>query len=164
MNRVTAPLVPLPELVDQSLTGARAILRSNQLKLGKTPYRPSPYANLVLEMRYEGEKIEAGAKVPKGAIIDLIIGNGTGSDRRETPKLVGQTFEVAEFILLGKDLSIGIVELVQGDTTDQESIVVKQYPQEGRFVKAGQPIDLWIIPASDTLNFDISVIDEENQE
>ncbi len=163
INRVTPPTVPVPELVELSLTGADAVLRSNQLKRGAIEYRASPFANLVLEMKYEGKTIEAGTPVSKGSSIGLVIGNGYGNDNRELPNLVGQTFEVAEFILLGKDLTIGVVE-VEGDTTDQESIVVKQEPMEGRVVKIGQPVDLWIIPASDTLKLNDDVITDDNQE
>lgn len=162
VNRVTPPSVPVPELVELSLTGAEAILKSNQLKKGKISYRASPFNNLVLEMKFNDETIEAGTSVSKGSAIDLVIGNGFGNDNREITNLVGQTFEVAEFILLGKDLVVGVVE-VEGDTTGQESIVIKQEPTEGRVVKIGQPVDLWIIPASDTLKLDNDVINDDNQ-
>lgn len=163
INRSTPPSVPVPELVELSLTGAEAILKSNQLKKGPISYGVSPFANLVLEMQYNGEKIEAGTLVSKGSSIGLVLGNGVGNDNRELPDLVGQTFEVAEFILLGKDLTIGVVE-VEGDTTGQESIVIQQEPGSGRVVKMGQPVDLWIIPASDTLNLNEDVINDDNQE
>ncbi|MEL7003664.1 MAG: PASTA domain-containing protein, partial [Bacteroidota bacterium] len=52
VNRVTPPSVPVPELVELSLTGAEAILKSNQLKKGKISYRASPFNNLVLEMKF----------------------------------------------------------------------------------------------------------------
>jgi len=151
VNRVAPPSVPVPDLVNQSsLRNAEAVLRSNELKRGKIDYKPSPFLNLVMEMYFQGEPIKAGERVPKGSIIDLVVGNGYSRANIPTPDLIGQDYDDASFIILGSSLKIGQVT-VDGDTTNEETIVIRQQPASGQEIKIGDPVDLWIMPASDTV-------------
>ncbi len=151
VNRVAPPSVPIPDLVNQSsLRNAEAVLKSNELKRGQIDYKPSPFLNLVLEMHFEGKPIQAGQRVPKGSTIDLVVGNGYSRSNIPTPDLIGQDFGDASFIILGSSLKIGQVT-VDGDTTGQSSIVIRQQPESGREIKIGDPVDLWIMPSSDTV-------------
>jgi beta-lactam-binding protein with PASTA domain len=151
VNRVAPPSVPVPDLVNQSsLSNAEAVLRSNELKRGKIDYKPSPFLNLVMEMYYKGQPIKAGQRIPKGSVIDLVVGNGYARSNIPTPDLIGHGYDDATFIILGSSLTIGQVT-VEGDTTGQTSVVIKQQPPAGNEIKIGDPVDLWIVPASDTL-------------
>lgn len=151
VNRVSPPSVPVPDLVNQSsLRNAEAVLRSNELKRGKIDYKPSPFMNLVMEMHYQGSPIAAGERVPKGSIIDLVVGNGYARSNIPTPDLIGHGFDDASFIILGSSLTIGEVT-VEGDTTGEASVVIRQQPPSGQEIKIGDPVDLWVAPASDTL-------------
>jgi beta-lactam-binding protein with PASTA domain len=51
-------------------------LKAVGLDVGKITFRDNIGKNMVLEMRFEGAKIEAGATVPKTSKIDLVLGNG----------------------------------------------------------------------------------------
>ncbi|GAA0894829.1 hypothetical protein GCM10009122_45110 [Fulvivirga kasyanovii] len=152
VNRIDPPTVPVPELVDRSLRNAEAVLKSNELKRGKITYRPSQFLNLVLEMKYEEEIIDAGQRIPKGSTIDLVVGDGYAQSNFAAPRLTGNEIDDARFIILGSNLEIGLVTL-QGDTTGHKSIVTKQEPEAGTQVRIGDAIDLWIAPVTD---------DEEN--
>lgn len=148
VNRVKPPTVPVPELVDRSLRNAEAVLASNELKRGEITYRPSQFLNLVLDMSCNGKPIKVGDRIDKGSTIDLIVGNGYAQSDFPAPKLNGNTFEDAKFIILGSSLEVGLVT-VEGDTTGQKSIVIKQEPEEGTQVSIGDAINIWIAPESD---------------
>jgi hypothetical protein len=47
-------------------------------QIGDVSTRPH-ISDHVLEMRYKGEKLMPGSEIPKTAVIDLIVGDGTKS-------------------------------------------------------------------------------------
>jgi beta-lactam-binding protein with PASTA domain len=114
---------------------------------------------MVIEMRYQGKKIEAGERLPKGSVIDLVVGDGRGPSDLVLGNLVGDTFDHALFKLGGWNLHLGRVEIPEDvDTTGVLPYVWKQYPPSGDSVRVGDPIDLWIAPK----NYEPPVVDDEN--
>jgi beta-lactam-binding protein with PASTA domain len=147
VNQINPPTVPLPDLVDRSRINAEVVLKSNELKRGKVILEASQFLNLVIEMRYKGQVIKAGTRVPKGTPIDLVVGDGNGPADFRIGELIGDSYERALFKLAGWNLHLGNVEIPKGeDTTGIEPIVFKQYPLPGDSVRVGDPVDLWIAP------------------
>src|SRR6267154_2517831 len=147
LNRVAPPTLPMPDLTDGSLVNAKAVLKSNELKLGRIYYEASPFKNLVREFRYRGKPIAAGTRLPKGAVIDLVIGDGFGPADFTIGNVVGDVYETALRKLSGWNLHLGNVEIMQGaDTTNAVPYVFKQYPLSGDSVRVGDPVDLWLAP------------------
>lgn len=147
VNRVTPPTVPMPELVDRSRINAEVVLKSNELRRGHIILEPSPFLNLVKEMRYQGKPIEAGTRVPKGAVIDLVVGDGNGKSDFRIGRLIGDSYETALFKIQGWNLHLGNVEIPAGvDTTGTSPVVYKQYPEVNEQVRVGDPVDLWLAP------------------
>jgi beta-lactam-binding protein with PASTA domain len=147
LNRVTPPTLPLPDLVDRSLVNADVVLKSIELKRGRILYVPSPFRNLVKEMRHEGKEIKAGTRITKGAVIDLVVGDGNGPADFTIGNLIGDSYETAKFKLMGWNLHLGNVQIPIGvDTTGVEPFVYKQSPAKGDSVRVGDPVDLWIGP------------------
>ncbi len=163
VNRVTPPTVPMPELVDRSLRNAEAVLKSNELKRGKIDYVPSEFFDLILEMKQGDRVLKAGDFVSKGSIIDLTVGSGNNSGSLKAPKLVGLELDEALFYIRGSRLEPGIIT-VEGDTTEQKSVVIRQEPQEGSTVRFGDLVDLWIVPESDSLSQFLIEMNEEESE
>lgn len=143
INRVSPPTIPLPNLVDRSVSNAEAVLKSNELKRGHIELIPGPFLNVVQGMKYDGQSVKEGTKIPKGSTIDLVVMDGGQGKGLEAPRVVGQTLEVAKFLIRGFNLNIGTIRLVQ-DTTGIEPIVIKQKPDASEAVKIGDIIDLWI--------------------
>ena len=167
VNRITPPTVPLPELVDRSRINAEVVLRSNELRRGHIILKSSPFLNLVKEMRYLGKPVEAGTRVPKGAVIDLVVGDGNGRTDFRIGNLVGDSYERALFKLQGWNLHLGNIEIpVEVDTTGASPVVFKQYPPSNELVRVGDPVDLWIAPRGYEEPNDIEEEqeDEEDQE
>ena len=147
INRTTPPNLPVPDLVDRSLINAEVVLKSNELRLGNIYYQASPFHNLVTEMRYKGHVVLPGTRIYKGAIIDLVVGDGKGPADFVVGNLVGDAFKTALLKLSGWNLHLGTVEIPAGqDTTGIIPIVYKQLPLPGDSVRIGEPIHLWIAP------------------
>lgn len=147
VNRITPPSVPIPDLINGSRINAEVVLKSNELRRGRIILDPSPFLNLVTGMRYQGKPVEAGVRVPKGAEIDLIVGDGNGAADFRIGDLIDDSYERALFKLEGWNLRLGDVQIPEGvDTTGIEPFVYKQYPEPGDSVRVGDPIDLWIGP------------------
>jgi beta-lactam-binding protein with PASTA domain len=142
LNRVNPPTVPIPNLVDRSVTNAEAVLRSNELKRGKIELTSGPFLNVVQAMKYQGRELKEGDRVPKGSAIDLVVMDG-GPNSSKAPSLVGYTLDEAKVYILGLNLNLGRVTVI-GDTTNAEPIVLKQKPPADETIRVGDIVDLWI--------------------
>jgi beta-lactam-binding protein with PASTA domain len=140
INRINPPTVPVPNLVDGSVVNARAVLQSNELKLGRIVEVAGPF-NVVKEMKYKGAHIEPNVRVPKGSVVDLVVESGHGGDDK-VPVMVGQEYEDAKFYILGLNLNVD-VELVE-DTVGYTPVVLKQKPEAGQKFKVGDIVTIWI--------------------
>ncbi len=159
LNRTSPPTLPMPDLTDGSLVNAKAVLKSNELKLGKVFFEPSPFKNLVREFRYRGKPIAPGERLPKGSVIDLIVGDGFGPADFAMGRVMGDTYETALRKLSGWNLHLGNVEIMEGaDTTGTVPFVFKQFPLSGDSVRVGDPVDLWLAPKG------YKVQEKENEE
>ena len=147
INRVNPPTVPLPAVVDLSLINAIATLKSNELKPGKIFYRASPFPDLVLEMWLNGAKVEPETRVPKGTVVDLVVGDGAGPMDMVAKSVIGYTLDEARAILSASDLHLGNITIPNDvDTIGVVVFVLKQMPQPGDSVRVGDPINLWLGP------------------
>lgn len=150
LNKTTAPLTAMPDLVNYSFRSAEMTLESQRLKVGDTIYKPDFAKNSVLEQLYNGKSIKAGEMIPEGSKITLVIADGIGNVANPVPNLVGLTYQQALDLLSASSLNVGIV-LTSGVLSDTLSaFVFKQSPpkmdQMGQpnTIHAGESIDLWI--------------------
>ena len=68
--------VSVPNIIQITKRNAASILQSVGLSMGKITYRNNIGKDMVLELRYKGEKIAPGTVQPKTTPIDLVLGNG----------------------------------------------------------------------------------------
>ncbi len=118
-----APNVALPDLEPYTYREAIATLANYGLKVGDTTYKPDIARDRVLQVKYAGQEIKAGTKLPKGSRVDLVLGNGEGASEVAIPDLVNQDLDAAKFAIKGAGLTLGIVTR-QGDITDSTNLVV----------------------------------------
>lgn len=172
LNAQSPPLVRMPRLIDGSVKNAQLVLRTYDLLLGDITYVPDIAANAVLQQYYKGQPIGEGEYVPKGAKVDLEVGDGLGNQIFESPYLIGQVLEDAQFAIIGSGLKVGDVYYQidgkaqiemkdnQGNIkVEQKEIaagsVFKQRPEAGTKVKLGQAIDLWVVERDTVSALDI---------
>jgi beta-lactam-binding protein with PASTA domain len=72
----------VPEVVGKTRRQAEPTLMAMGFVIGKVSYRPYIAKDEVLELRYQGTKLEPGTELQKTAVIDLILGDGSGSLNR----------------------------------------------------------------------------------
>lgn len=150
INRRSPPTLPVPNLLESgsgSLANAEAVLRSNELKRGRIIYQHSPFRDLIIEMRMKGRTIEPGTRIPKGSVIDLVVGDGGGPKDFLMGNFVGLPYQNVLLRLGNLSLHLGSVQIPEDvDTTGIVSYVIKQFPAAGDSVSIGDPVDLWIGP------------------
>jgi eukaryotic-like serine/threonine-protein kinase len=139
--------VRMPDLVDLTFRQAMSSLETHGLKVGKLEYVPDIAKNAVLQQLHQGEVIETGTFIVKGSFIDLILGQGLGTERIPVPFLLGLSMPEAHRIILENSLNIGanIFETETEDPADTTARIYRQNPvwRENAFLRMGQPVDLW---------------------
>jgi beta-lactam-binding protein with PASTA domain len=118
-----APVISLPDIMDAPYISAVATISNYGLKVGDTTYRSDIARDHVLEVRYAGQAIQPGSKLPKGSKIDLVLGDGAGASEVDIPDLVNQDLDAAKFALKGSGLTLGTITY-QGTITDTTNVVV----------------------------------------
>jgi len=143
LNARNPPMLKMPNLVNTQLKNAQEILSNMGLERGDIIYVPDIGINVVLEQKYRGVNVAEGFEIPKGARIDLIVGDGLGNQILSVPDLKGMDETDAEFLILGSGLRIGEKYLVDTDSVGPGQ-VLRQSPPPAKQVKTGELIDLWI--------------------
>lgn len=118
-----APTVSLPDILDAPYISAVATISNYGLKVGDTTYKSDIARNRVLEVRFAGQPIKAGTKIPKGSKLDLVLGDGAGASEVEIPDLINQDLDAAKFVIKNSGLALGTVTY-EGTITDSTNLVV----------------------------------------
>jgi beta-lactam-binding protein with PASTA domain len=146
INSGIAPRVKMPDLTDVSLRQAEAILETFGLKSGGLTYRHDLAKNAVLETRYRGRPIKPGTSVNKGSVIDLVVGDGIGSERTSVPDLTGLTWQEAMTALNNANLAAGAVIFDENIKDSMSAVVYKQFPlpSDSFQLKQGESVDIYL--------------------
>jgi beta-lactam-binding protein with PASTA domain len=160
IRSVQPPLVEMPNLIGYSFRNAEVVLKTMDLKVGDTLFRPDFARNAVLEQRMNGQLIAAGTKIKKGSSITLVLGDGVGDQPIPVPGLVGMNYLDAKALLDSNGLSFGAIVLESGVQDTATAWVYKQSPERlsednvVQTIRPGQLIDIWlqaVRPRVDTL-------------
>jgi beta-lactam-binding protein with PASTA domain len=149
VNRVVAPTIEMPQLVNLTFRNAEVTLRQYGLKLGDTIYKVDFAKNAVLDQMYQGESIKPGMKIQMGSTIVLVLGTGVTAYEYSVPDLFGLTLEEAKTLLQSYGLSY--YTMPDADVIDSASaFVYKQDPpkitEDGRVnrIRGGQTVSIWL--------------------
>ena len=66
----------VPNLIQITKRNAESIIKSSGFEIGDYTYRDNIGKDMVLEIRFKGNKIEPGILLPRTSKIDLVLGNG----------------------------------------------------------------------------------------
>lgn len=141
--------IPMPQLTDISYRQARNLIESSGLVAGRISYRASEFPDLVLEQKIGGRSIRIGEMVPKGSVVDLVLGGDGQSETSEVPTLFGRSLTDAQQAITDAYLSIGTVSYDESFTSEdqkEKGLIWKQSPDpsETLEVSKGTTIDLWL--------------------
>jgi len=145
LNSNSSVGVLMPNLINNSLRFAETVLNSSGLKLGTVIYKPDIAAGAVLDQLYKNQSIQPNIKIPKGASIDLIVGDGMGSTDVDIPDLTNLTLNEARGVLESNLLQVGSI-VYEGKIDSLNAVIKRQSPsyQEGVKIKSGQVVDLFL--------------------
>lgn len=118
-----APNVALPDILDAPYISAEATLSNYGIKIGDTTYKSDIARDHVLEIKFAGQPIQPGTKIPKGSKVDLVLGDGSGASEVEIPDLVNQDLDAARFVLKQSGVVLGTITY-QGTITDSTNLVI----------------------------------------
>jgi beta-lactam-binding protein with PASTA domain len=109
INRATAPLIDMPNLVGLSFRNAELELKAKGLKLGDTTYVPDIAKNAVKDQLLNGASLRPGTKIPMGSMISLVLGAGIGSEEIPVPDLFGMPYIEAVTLMEANGINLGVV-------------------------------------------------------
>lgn len=145
ITRSAPPRVRIPDLKDNSLRQAEAIMRSYGLKVGQLIYKPDLAKNAVLDMQIKGRSVSKGEEVPKGTKIDLVLGDGFGNTKVIVPQLFNLTLDEAMFVINASSLNVGSLIF---DQTVKDSTMARVYRQSPRAgagsISQGESVDIFL--------------------
>jgi len=146
---VNQEMIPMPQLTDISYRQATNVIESSGLVAGNIKFEPSEFPNLVLEQKINGQNIEVGQRVPKGSVVDLVLGSDNTGATSEVPALFGRSMTEARMVLGEAFLNVGKITYDDSIPTDDEklkSLIWKQNPDPAEIfeVPHGTAIDLWL--------------------
>lgn len=163
INREEPPKISMPDLTIGSLKNAEAVLESFELKRGQIIYEPDLALNRVLEQHYQGKPVEPGTKLPKGSVIDLVVGDGLGKSNFIIDNFVGMPLDEAKTGIAGQNLRVGTI-INENEASEENGIVMRQFPEAGEKVRIGQTVDLWITPRdSVSINEERQIFNESQE-
>ena len=151
VNRYIPPMIVMPSLEGKSLNFGLNILERSHLILGDTVYRADFMKGSIIEQRYKGNRIVAGAKVQWGSRIDLVISGGLNENNMVVPDLIGLTYQQAKEQLD----SLGVLLNLVPDPSVRDTLnafIYKQNPshlddlKKRLYIKSGMVMDIWLSP------------------
>jgi len=149
INAFIPEMTQMPEVVGVSLRQARAIVETAGLRIGRLSYLPDIAVNIVLQQKYKGDVIEEGDSIPKGAVIDLVLGRGVSDDKTAAPELIGLHLEAAVDKISVRYLNIGAIiydGTVENEEDSLNAFIWKQRPvfDSETLLNLGSAMDIWL--------------------
>lgn len=154
INRAVPPTIQMPNLVGYSLNSASLLLKSFGLHLGTHTYTANLVKDAVVKQMLGDSEIVAGTRIPMGTTIDLIIGDGSGSQMMSVPDIIGMQLSEAKDYISSMNCSIGAVtpdiDVQHADSAyiykqNPASTIINEQGQTGHVrMKIGGTIDVWV--------------------
>ncbi len=150
VNRVTLPMVDMPNLIGKSQDYATEIISRSHLTLGDTIFVPSFMMGAVVKQSYKGAEVTPASKIPWGSKIDIEIGSGLSDQQFSVPALIGLTYKEAKDIIESKGLQLAALIVDNGTRDTANAFVYKQNPPRYNddkspiYIRSGQVMDLYI--------------------
>jgi beta-lactam-binding protein with PASTA domain len=148
VNRLTPPMIQMPNLLGMTFRNAELELRSRGLRLGDTVYVPDIARNAVRDQLVHGVSVKGGSNIPMGARVTLVLGAGIGSEDIPVPDLFGMSYPEASALLEASGITLGVIlpDANLADTT--AGFVYWQNPEPlspagaPNRIRAGQMMDI----------------------
>ncbi len=153
-----APMVKVPDVLQRSSSSAKNLLLSVGLVFGGTELIPALEENTVLKLKVDGREINPGDNIAKGSKVILVVGDGYGNTKLDTPNLIGMSYEEAEILIAGNALNLGNV--IYESSGSSPGTILKQHPAAGEKISQGMSIDIWVAEGEAGVSEEIETTEE----
>ncbi|MCL1868235.1 MAG: PASTA domain-containing protein [Paludibacter sp.] len=153
INSVLVRKIPLPDILETSYRQATASLQSVGMSVQQIEYIDSEYKDLVLSIKYRGDEIRPGTRIPDGSAVILVVGRGLSNLQSGVPYVKGMTLAQASDVLKAAGFVLGASEIdphAHGNTS--EFFIYRQRPAAGRIFPRGSHVDVWLTSDKTLLN------------
>ena len=96
INAFTPRTIRVPHLINTSVRQAKAQLASVGFKNIEIQYKESPYKDLVLDIKQNGQSVVGGEQVAASTTIALVVGEGKSSDNTAASDSISQEEIIVE--------------------------------------------------------------------
>lgn len=164
INAQNPPSIKLPLVIDKSLRQATSVLENAGLVLGELIYVPDQCVNCVLGQKVKGYDQINDTIVPKGTVVDLVLGGGLSDEKILVPLIINLSRGEAIAKLKSSFLNIG-AELYDGSVYDDEdSANAKIFAQHPRYsaqswVYMGSSVDVEYTMIDSKVDTTIEILD-----
>jgi hypothetical protein len=156
INATNPELVTMPNVIGVSFRQAKALIEAKGLQAGKMEYIQDMAINNVLGIKFKGQEIKKGDKIPRFSSIDFVLGNGYGHHHTYLPDLTGFPLIDVKEKIINSYCNLGSIlfdNTVKNKADSNNAIVYKQFPKYNDDpVKHGTYIDIWLTTDPDKLN------------
>ncbi len=146
-----APMrVSAPNLVGETLRQALILLDQSGLQCGELSFTPDIALNSVLKQSYEGDELQAGVPIPKGSLVDLLLGAGFESSHfTQQPNLSQMTLQEARRTLAAHSLNLGRVVFDETVKNMADTLAARVYTTNPPYLGArelplGSRVNVWL--------------------
>lgn len=157
INSFQAPLVALPNVINQSRRESISTLEALGFKITEFEYQPDICTDCILEVLVNNKSVKKGLMLPKGTALKVVLGKGVSEEYTRLPYLVGKTLGEAISSALENTLNVGalIYEDCKNKEDSAKAVVIRQNPEfianSELELRLGSEIDLWLSPNPDKL-------------
>ena len=134
INSKSVRKITLPDVRDVSLRQAEAMIKSLGINIATVQYAPSEYRDLILDIKFKGQTLLPGSKIPEGSSVVLIAGDGYGGSTSSSgvPSLKGLDLAAATTIINASSFTVGgVIYDVTPNGDESKYIIYQQRPEPG---------------------------------
>jgi len=159
LNAVKPKMVQMPNVKGVSFRQAKAIIETNNLRVGSLQYQRDMAINNVLEQKYNGDTIKPGTRIPQYSKIDLVLGSGVETNYTYIPNLLRDELSQAKEEILNAYCNIGDIMADNTVQTYSDSLKAQVWqqspnPRDRANMRLGTEVDIWITNNKDKLPSD----------
>lgn len=149
INARNPMMVTMPNVVGYTLRQAKAILEQDGIEVGTLRFKADLGVYNVLGQEFDGAKIEAGQKVPKGSKITLVLGRGMYGEQTNLPQLIGMRLNDARNLIVEAALNVGKIQFDETIKDYKDSLAARVYDQYPAYsmpnnIAFGTKVNIWL--------------------
>lgn len=144
----------VPNVKDFSQRQAIATLQAVGFNIADVRFAPSEYRDLVIDVQHNSVSVANGSSLPVGTALDLIVGQGAGSEKIAMPELIGKSLDSAIIIAHENSVNIGDIFYDEEPNNKRDAakyFVYMQDPAPAMHYNVGKRINIWMSKNPDML-------------